>query len=99
MIEIERKDHQEDKAFKLVVETTLLHPLLLRLHEVEDTQEHLHNLLALEEGKLQDMIIIGDQHLLEFQEILHNNLIMVHHDMEVVAQTLAAILMISWLCN
>ena len=78
----------------LVVETTLLHPPLLRLHEVEDTQEHLHDLLALEECELQDMIIIGDQHLLEFQDNLHNKVIMVHN-MEVVAQTLTVILMIS----
>ena len=82
----------------LVVEITLLYPPLLRIHEVEDTQEHLHNLLALEEGELQDMIIIGDQHLLKFQDNLHNKLTTVHN-MEVVAQTLITILMISWLCN
>ena len=58
----------------LVVETTLLHPLLLGLHEVEDIQEHLHLLLALEEEGLQDMIIIGDQHLLGFQENPRNML-------------------------
>ena len=59
------------------MEITLLYPPLLGLHEVEDTQEHLHDLLALEEGELQDIIFIGYQHLLEFQENLHNVLIMV----------------------
>ena len=61
---------------------------------MEDTQEHLHDLLALEEGELQDIIIMGDQHLLEFQDTLHNQVIMVHN-LEVVAQTLIVILMIS----
>ena len=84
--------------YTLVVETTLLRPPLLRLHEVEDTQEHLHDLLTLEDEELQEMIILGDQHLLEFQDNLHNKLIMVH-DMEVIVQTLIAMLMISWLCN
>ena len=63
-----------------------------------DIQEHLNDLLLLEEGKLQDMIIIGDQHLLEFQDNLHNMLIMVHNMGEVI-QTMTIILMISWLCN
>lgn len=54
---------------------------------MEDVQEHLHDLLALEEGGLQDMIVIGDKILLGIQENLHNMVIMIHN-MGVVAQFL-----------
>ena len=67
-----------------MVETTLLHPPLLRLYKVEDIQELLHDLLALAEERLQNMIIIGDKHLLGTQDNLHNMLTM-FHSMGVVA--------------
>ena len=82
----------------LVVEITLLHSFLPRLIEMENIGEHLHHILVIEEGDLQQMMIISDQHLLDFQDKLHNMLITVHN-MEVVAQNLTTILMISWICN
>ena len=80
-----------------MVGITLLHPLLLSVHEMENIGEHLHHLLVLEEGELQGMMIIGGQYPLEFQDNLHNMLVMVHN--MVVVRMLTIILMISWLYN
>ena len=110
MLEIEKKAHQEVQDLLVAQQLnnefnnvkigggkTLLHSLLPRLLEMGNIGEHLHHLLVLEERALRDMIVIGNQQLLDFEDNLHNMLIMVHS--MVVVQMLTIILMISWLCN
>ena len=79
LLEIERKKLQEDQD---ILWTQQLNGQFNNTHVssgnnsppsttlktpwVEDTREHLHDLLALEEEGLQDIIIIVDQHLLGF---------------------------------
>ena len=75
-----------------MVDTNLLHPPLLSLHERENIGENLHHLLVLEEGELQGMIIIGDQHLLEFLGNPHNVLTM-FWNMGEVAQSLTILIL------